>query len=963
LYRYDSSDAKWLLISGSPAVANGQANYDFALAVDPNNVNTIYMGGSTKLISGQWSSEIHHGAISSSGSGSGLTYSVTATSIGGGAHADVHHLMFTPTSSTQLWVATDGGLFRANNAGTSASFEQRNVGLQTLTMNHMGQHPTEPAVIFAGAQDNGTLRFVGEECWLHSAAGDGGYAVVNWNDPYKVLRTYTAISVRRTTDGGQGYSSWTSASPSTSGALFYGPLAGCPQTGTAAHAEIAAAGSNTVWFTSDFASTWVSLPSGNSSRQTGDTLANTCSAITFASATRLYAGTTGGDVYRYDQSGTTWTRTQIDTLGGSNNLPLSGWITDIAIDPADSTGASIYITFGGNGDWRHVWHWNGSQWAARSGPSSGATNALLDIHHNAIIVDPANTNHVYVGADIGVWRSTDGGASWTVFSQGLPDAAVIDLKIHAARRLIRAATHGRSVWEREIDAISKDGVELYLRDTWLDMGRYPTINNLDDPTSPGDTVRHWKTPNIIVDVPSSAGTYQTLTTDIDFYEFNDVIVDGSGGVATVDPATGTVINRVYVEVRNRGVLPADNVRVMLLLADASAGLPNLPSGYTTNVQNGTNISSADWQTVGQVMLQDLRVGFPQIASFNLPSTMLPPPSGLAGHTHYCLLALLHSDDDNFTNTGTAVDPLSISDRKSAHKNLHIVEFTGTIPYVGHTPGVSPSFRWVAVKLHRQLRNQNFSDLELNLGKYPGKVAIVLPYGVKLADRRKALKGWKIQKSRSVGAWSKKAVAFLEDCLAEGRFDPTWTKERMLAIRKAAKQPLLIPSRKERTIRLPGVVVPKNESVIVFLAIQRPKGGTIGDCWEIGLRQRTGSKRKPIVGGSVWRIQVVPKPDFRNPNLPFKHEIVTQRSRKVLRVRVLDARGKPLASSRSTKVVALTYGKTGATGAAEPFRFNERLRVFELPIYNLPQLAHGKMRLTLVVTRRGLESRETLLLKI
>ena len=34
-------------------------------------------------------------------------------------------------------------------------FLARNTGLQTLTMNHLGPHPTEESVLFAGTQDNG----------------------------------------------------------------------------------------------------------------------------------------------------------------------------------------------------------------------------------------------------------------------------------------------------------------------------------------------------------------------------------------------------------------------------------------------------------------------------------------------------------------------------------------------------------------------------------------------------------------------------------------------------------------------------------------------------------------------------------------------------------------------------------------------------------------------------------------
>jgi hypothetical protein len=56
-------------------------------------------------------------------------------------------------------------------------------------------------------------------------------------------------------------------------------------------------------------------------------------------------------------------------------------------------------------------------------------------------------NNVYVGADIGVWHSADGGLNWEPFENGLPDAPVFDLQIHPTQRLLRAATHGRGVYE------------------------------------------------------------------------------------------------------------------------------------------------------------------------------------------------------------------------------------------------------------------------------------------------------------------------------------------------------------------------------------------------------------------------------------------------------------------------------------------------------------------------------------
>jgi len=54
---------------------------------------------------------------------------------------------------------------------------------------------------------------------------------------------------------------------------------------------------------------------------------------------------------------------------------------------------------------------------------------------------------LYVGTDIGVYRSTDGGANWSPFNSGLPRVPVFDLALQNANRVLRAATHGRGIYE------------------------------------------------------------------------------------------------------------------------------------------------------------------------------------------------------------------------------------------------------------------------------------------------------------------------------------------------------------------------------------------------------------------------------------------------------------------------------------------------------------------------------------
>jgi hypothetical protein len=167
-------------------------------------------------------------------------------------------------------------------------------------------------------------------------------------------------------------------------------------------------------------------------------------ALAFASTSRLFIGTTKGGVFRADRSGNTWSVVRLDDAP-VGPLPLNALIADVAVDWSDSTLSSVYVAFGGMGDQRHVWHFDGTSWQARSG--SGVNGQLLDVEHNALVVDPLNPANVYVGADIGVWHSPDQGQTWEPLQNGLPDAPVFDLQLHATQRLLRAATHGRGIYE------------------------------------------------------------------------------------------------------------------------------------------------------------------------------------------------------------------------------------------------------------------------------------------------------------------------------------------------------------------------------------------------------------------------------------------------------------------------------------------------------------------------------------
>jgi hypothetical protein len=422
LYRLELATNKWKKLSGEMLVLTSpQGDYDLALAVDPSDESIVYIGGSSTN-SSPFPAAIARCTIAANGD-------VTAKSIGVHAHADVHVLMHSPTDATTLWAATDGGVFVNRNPRATGIFDSRNTGLSCLCPNFVGQHPTDPNQLWCGLQDNGTARTLGGGIWSRVTGGDGGYCLVNWDDGAQTLVSMNGQIVRLVNGGFE-------SSKNFGFFLMTYPLASPPRNpAKKAEAKIAVAGVvDAIHLSKDFGKSWSKIV----------TLGGEMYSMVMASPKRIYAGLTNGQVFRVDQGTMGWKATRIDNVT-AGALPDRGLpVSDIAVDFSDATASSIYIALGGMGDVRHVWRFDGTKWESRSGlsPETG----LLDVEHNALAVDPV-TGDVYVGADIGVWRTSDGGDSWEPLANGLPDAPVFDLQIHPTRRLLRAALHGRGIYE------------------------------------------------------------------------------------------------------------------------------------------------------------------------------------------------------------------------------------------------------------------------------------------------------------------------------------------------------------------------------------------------------------------------------------------------------------------------------------------------------------------------------------
>ena len=124
----------------------------------------------------------------------------------------------------------------------------------------LGHHPTEDAYAFCGAQDNGGLRYQGDEVWDHQLPGDGGATVIDWNTGERLLSIYIRNRSGGPAPTGRGT---TIADVGPSGAkpiLFYPPLVGTPPSANPADAAVVALGAENPWLSTNFGGSWTQLP-------------------------------------------------------------------------------------------------------------------------------------------------------------------------------------------------------------------------------------------------------------------------------------------------------------------------------------------------------------------------------------------------------------------------------------------------------------------------------------------------------------------------------------------------------------------------------------------------------------------------------------------------------------------------------------------------------------------------------
>ncbi len=392
------------------------------IAIDPTNSNVMYLatgdgdGGDTYTV----------GVLKTIDGGS--TWNPTGLTFNVANFRQMSRILIDPLNTNVILVATSGGIYRSADAGVS--FTQ----VQTGSFKDMELKPTDPNTVYAcgtefyKSTDNGQS-WTKITAGLPAAAGVSRLAIaVSPADPNYV---YMIAGLPQPNYGTQGF--YKSINSGTSFTKPSTPALGAQQWYDLAIAisptnkdEVILGGQTDFQRSIDGGLTWAQNGSGTHVDYHD---------IVFVSPTSYYTASDGG-IYRTTNSGGSWSNlnhqlqiSQMYGFGQSStdpNLLIQGW-QDNGTNRYNGTNWSGIL--GGDGmlcfiDWNddmNMWgeQFNGNLNRSTNGGASfsAADNGITEAGAwvTPWLQDPVDAGTIYVGM-INVWKSLNGGISWTKIS-------------------------------------------------------------------------------------------------------------------------------------------------------------------------------------------------------------------------------------------------------------------------------------------------------------------------------------------------------------------------------------------------------------------------------------------------------------------------------------------------------------------------------------------------------------------
>ncbi len=411
--------------------------YFSRIVVDPKDENVIVKAGL-------------YGSISKDG---GETFENL-----GSMHPDIHDMVFDINNSDIMYVGTDGGVYRSWNKGVTMEIVEN---LPLSQFYHISVDNEEPYNIYGGLQDNGS--------WYGPSFSSGGISAKDWKpvgqgDGFRVLRHPTKNIIYSEMQGAENVWRYdvennlvkTIQPLAVKGYEEYRFNWNAPIETSKNNPDRLFIGSQYVHRSDDMGNTWEiispDLTTNDSTKQnqedsgglsmdnSGAENHTTIFTITESPLNEniIWAGTDDGNIQVTKNGGKSW-KNVVENVPG---VPKNTWVYHIEASVHDENTA--YVVFDGHtsGDMKAYAFKTtdlGKTWTNII-PNDDVTGFTRNIQE-----DYVNKDLLFLGTELGLYITINGGDKWSKFTKNVPPVAIHYIELQANTNDLVMGTHGRGV--------------------------------------------------------------------------------------------------------------------------------------------------------------------------------------------------------------------------------------------------------------------------------------------------------------------------------------------------------------------------------------------------------------------------------------------------------------------------------------------------------------------------------------
>jgi photosystem II stability/assembly factor-like uncharacterized protein len=410
-------------------------------------------------------------------------YSFTnASSDGGWVHSDMHALWINPFHTNIMYLGTDGGVYMSVDRGATWQF---NHGLPVGQFYHVAYDNQEPYNVYGGLQDNGSWMApsaapggVGNARWSNVGGGDGFWTIpdVDGKTVYSEyqggnmsrvnLKTMKSEFIQPQKTSKEEKLRWNWNTPIITGAKNPGNLY---------------VGAQYLYKSTDQGRNWKrispDLTTNDKKKQEQEesgglsadntSAENHCTIFTISESpldeNLVWVGTDDGNLQYTTDGGNSWVNVSANVA--KSGIVSQTWVS--SIQPSQYDKNVVYATFDNHMYGDHKTYLGKSTDLGKTWKRINSSEFTGFAHK--IKEDPENKNLLFLGTEMGLFSSLDGGENWFRMKNNIPEYALVrDIQIHPKTHDLIIGTHGRGIYIlddiRPISTLTKEILdqEVYI---------------------------------------------------------------------------------------------------------------------------------------------------------------------------------------------------------------------------------------------------------------------------------------------------------------------------------------------------------------------------------------------------------------------------------------------------------------------------------------------------------------------